>query len=322
MGTVTLGGKFQEFDVVILENEFLRVAVLPQIGAKINEFFDKRIKKDLLFHHPRVEVRHPTFGLNVDNWWSGGIDDAFPTGHPCLVEGEELPFLGEVWSLPWQVTQSSPHSITLTRFGIITPFKLERTMRLLPDSQYLELEYSITNVGYVAFDYLWGFHPALPIGENTKISVPAKFAWHGDGTKQNDFSEDFYSGGKPQNWPIRSISQPPGKTAITWNHLYLSDLSDGWLAVSDEKSDWGFGVQFEQELFSHVHIWIVDGGWRGIRTAVVEPWTGRPARLDQAIEQGFSRKLEPGHNVQTAIKLIAFKPHGEIQGFDEKGNQK
>jgi len=88
------------FATCTLENEFLRVTVVPDIGAKVHELFYKPLARDLLFHHPRVELRAPVFGANVDNWWTGGIDDALPTGHACVVEGEELPFLGEAWSLP------------------------------------------------------------------------------------------------------------------------------------------------------------------------------------------------------------------------------
>lgn len=306
---------------MILENEILRVTVLPQVGAKINEFIDKRIARDLLYHHPRVEIRQPIFGANVDNFWSGGIDDAFPTGHPCVIDGEELPFLGEVWSLPWEIIETSPNSVTFSRKGVITPFKLEKTIELIPDENIVEVKYSLTNIGYKKFDYLWGVHPALPLGKNTKLSVPAKFAWHADGTHQKDFTPEFLAG-QAQSWPIKSITDPPELPALTWNHLYLSDLSEGWLAVSDEKEKWGFGMAFDKEFFSDVHIWMVDGGWRGIRTAVVEPWSGRPARLDRAIEEGFAKTLEPNCTIDTAIKLIAFQPNGKIRGFDAKGKMK
>ena len=86
--SVQLGWSYKGFEVVFLENDLLRVAVVPQIGAKIYQFVDKSINRDLLYHHPRVDLRPPVFGVNVDNWWTGGIDDVVPTSHPCTVGGK------------------------------------------------------------------------------------------------------------------------------------------------------------------------------------------------------------------------------------------
>jgi hypothetical protein len=84
---------------VILENDDLRVVVLTDYGAKILEFKLKCKAHDLLYHNPRVEIRMPVYGVNVDNWWHGGIDECIPTCHPTTYRGEEYPNLGEVWSL-------------------------------------------------------------------------------------------------------------------------------------------------------------------------------------------------------------------------------
>lgn len=97
-GTVSLDWRYRGLAAVVLENEKLRVVALPELGAEINQLIDKRLDRNRLFHHPRVELRPPVFGSNADNWWTGGIDDGVPTGHPCTVGGELLPFLGKVWS--------------------------------------------------------------------------------------------------------------------------------------------------------------------------------------------------------------------------------
>ena len=77
------------------------MTVLPTHGAKVVELISKAADRDLLYHHPRFDVRPPVFGANVDDWWTGGIDEVAPTGHPAVVGGEQLPFLGEFWSQAW-----------------------------------------------------------------------------------------------------------------------------------------------------------------------------------------------------------------------------
>ncbi len=257
----------------------------------MTQFIDKSIDRDLLYHHPRVDLRPPVFGVNVDNWWTGGIDDVVPTGHPCTVGGEELPYLGELWSVPWDLEVLDSSSIRLTGRGTITPLSLRKTLTLLPGERQLRAQYELANTGFVRFPYLWGVHPALPIGPRTRVDVPAREAWYSDG----DVAPDEPSLGPGQAvaapWPVPSLERLKRAAGGTWVHLYLSALQDGWVTVSDAEEGWGFGVRFSTGQFSDVHLWLVDGGWRGLRCVAIEPWTGRPSRLDQAIEQGRARWL-------------------------------
>jgi Domain of unknown function (DUF5107) len=315
--SVQLGWSYRGFEVVFLENDLLRVAVVPQMGAKIYQFIDKRIDRDLLYHHPRVDLRPPVFGVNVDNWWTGGIDDVVPTGHPCTVGGEELPYLGELWSVPWDLEILDSSSIRLTGRGTITPLSLRRTMTLLPGERQLRVQYELANSGFVRFPYLWGVHPALPIGPRTRVDVPARESWYSDG----DVAPDEPSLGPGQTvaapWPVPSLERLNRAPGGTWVHLYLSALQDGWVTVSDAEEGWGFGVRFSTDQFSNVHLWLVDGGWRGLRCVAIEPWTGRPSRLDQAIEQGRARWLGPGERASAAVNFVAFTPSPATDGNAE-----
>jgi len=318
-GTISKDWKFQGFDVIMLENQHLRAAVLPTLGAKIFQLIDKRLDLDLLYHHPRVELRTSHFGSNVDNWWSGGIDDAFPTGHPCVIDGEELPFLGEVWSMAWQWEQVSPCSVKFTRFGVITPFRLSRTMTLNHDDRYLSVNYTLENVGTESFPYLWGIHPAVPIGRRTRIHVPATKGLYGDGTLKIGNSDTKIGSGASISWPFDSVTEISELPSGNWHHLYLTDVRQGWLAVTDDVTGAGFGMTFSLKDFPSVHLWVVDGGWRGIRCAVVEPWSGYPARLDEAIAVGQARVLAPGECVETEVHIIAFDGQETVNGFDNEG---
>lgn len=318
-GTITHEIKIQKNDSIVLENAHLRIVVLPEIGAKIFEFTDKRTDRDLLFHHPRVEIRPPVFGVNVDNWWSGGIDDAFPTGQQAHVNGEDLPFLGEVWSLPWSVEVLSPFSIKLSRMGIITPFLMEKTLTLKADSTFLNIEYSISNIGTTSFPYIWGIHPAFPISKRIRLHIPAQSCWYVDGTGPIGTSDQFRKALEPARWPIESLINISSSDPLSWEYYYLADLTGGWMALTDEVADTGFGISFDREIFPNVHIWMVNGGWRGIRTIAVEPWSAMPSGLDHAITAGTARELKVGEKIITNVKMIAFKPKNDIKGFKENG---
>jgi hypothetical protein len=96
-------------------------------------------------------------------------------------------------------------------------------------------------------------------------------------------------------------------------------LEAGWLAVWDAEWKTGFGMTFPTEVFKSVWVWVVDGGWRGIRCVAVEPWTGFPNRLDAAIQAGRATELGPGEVMEVSSRLIGFECQGAIEGFDGDG---
>jgi galactose mutarotase-like enzyme len=298
--TVSLDWTYRGFDACILENELLRATVIPAVGAKIYELVYKPLGRDLLYHHPRVELRSPVFGGNVDNWWSGGIDDAIPTGHACEVDGEELPFLGEVWSLPWQIERDGDHAVRLRRDGIITPFRIERRLELLPGEPELRVSYEIANTGTKPFAFIFGVHPGLPVGPATRIDIDASRAVFAEGDRPPGFDGD------EAEWPVESVASLAPEPRNTWTLLYVTDLAGGRVTVTDAVWGTGFGMTFSTDVFRCVWVWLVDGGWRGIRCVAVEPWTGYPARLDEALAIGHARTLAPGETLATEVSLFAF----------------
>ena len=98
----------------------------------------------------------------------------------------------------------------------------------------------------------------------------------------------------------------------------MTGLTDGWLAVRDDVWRTGFGMTFPPDVFRCVWVWLVDGGWRGLRCVAVEPWLGYPARLDEAIAMGNAVELAPGEELSVETSLIAFESDGPIRGFDDE----
>jgi hypothetical protein len=313
---ISFDWSYRGFGTCILENELLKVTVVPEVGAKVHEMIFKPADRDLLFHHPRVELRAPVFGQNADDWWSGGIDDVVPTGHPCVVGGEQLPFLGEVWSMPWSVEQVGSATVRLSRDGVITPFRIEREMELRPGEPFVRVRHRIENVGLLPFRFIWGIHPSFPVGPATHVEVPAR-----RGIVQDSWPDDrLGASGTEYAWPRAEVAEVGPEPHGTWDLHYATDLDGGWLAVWDEAWGCGFGMTFPTDVFACVWVWLVDGGWRGIRCVNVEPWTGYPARLDEAIEAGRATELAPGETLEAATRWIAFETRGPVRGFDEAGS--
>ena len=68
----------RNFRMAVLENDFLRVEVAPELGGRVYSLFDKRIGKEILFSNPVVK---PVRILPIWAFISGGIEFNFPIAH-------------------------------------------------------------------------------------------------------------------------------------------------------------------------------------------------------------------------------------------------
>lgn len=311
---------YHGFPAVVLENDRIRMTVLPTHGAKVVEFISKAADRDLLYHHPRFDVRAPVFGANVDDWWTGGIDEVVPTGHPAMVGGEQLPFLGEVWSQAWssRIVDASAGvvAVELSCAGIITPFRIERRMELRAGESFVRSTHRLTNVGYEPMPFMWGIHPGLAIRPGARLQVPGR-----TGTFHEGHADLGVVQGTRFPWPHLqttagpldlSVARPPEPPS--WELVFVDELSAGWLAVTDPATRSGFAMSFDPSVFPVAWLWGVYGGWRGLYAVALEAWTAHPPRLDEVIAAGRARTLGPGEDLVTEIRLIAFDGISSVAG--------
>lgn len=68
----------REFLLHVLENDFIKVSVCPELGGRVMSYFDKSTGRELLFANPVVK---PVRILPVWAFISGGIEFNFPIAH-------------------------------------------------------------------------------------------------------------------------------------------------------------------------------------------------------------------------------------------------
>ncbi len=312
---------------LILENELLRASIIIDFGAKIFEFIHKRSDRDLLYHHPRVEIRTPVYGVNADNWWHGGIDEAIPTGHVSKYEGEEYPYLGEVWSLPWKFDIISREDdnvvVHLWRTTVIAPLLVEKWITMRSGEAMLHFRHKVTNLGLSEFKFLWGIHPALAINPNSRIDIPAQDVLIEEslpndrlGSRNTTYTWPYAKNKEGKKVDMR-IVQPAG--AQTCDFHFATKLTDGWLAVTDQAAKVGFGLVFPKDIFKVIWLWLVYGGWRGVYCAAVEAWTGYPAKLHEAVERGVYSTLGPKKSLECKTLALAYEGVSAVERITSTG---
>jgi len=305
-----LGG----LDALVIGNAALRVTVLPALGGHVTQLVDRVAERDLLWHNPRTAPRPAPYGAHFDDWWSGGWDEIFPSGDRGTLHDEVLPYMGELWCVPWEAEAASATgeaSITTTAFGTIAPARFERRLTLRADEPILRVHYRIENLDVRPLPFTWGIHPTFGVTPAHRIDHPGREMLVG-------VSSDPSMGvpGDRYPWPslpdvslasaTRDMRQVRPREAGIFGGHWATDLPQGWLALTDTSSHRGVALVFDREVFPHAWLWQVYGGWRGHHHLALEPWTSHPQQLEDAVAAGRARLLQPGEVLETEVALVVF----------------
>lgn len=296
--------------VIRLENRALRADVLPGMGGKILHLVDKAGDRQVLWRNPRVRVRPGPLHADVDDYFAGGWDDAFPTGDACENEhGDRLPYMGEVWNLALNahIVRADPREATVILDGHtpITPARWTRTIILPADEPVLRLRTRIENVGHRPFAFSWGSHPALAVHEGMRLDVPARRGEVTDPGAGGPLGGPGARYAYPRlgDLDVRRVLPPSfGQHAL---HA-LTGLRAGWVAATDPGARRGFGVVFDERVHSCVWQWMSYGGFRGWYHAILEPWTAPQPALADARAAGAALTLGPGETLQTEMVGVLY----------------
>lgn len=170
-GRVTTGS-VEGWRSLVLENDELRVTVLPEKGADIYELVDLATEIDVLFKGPwglQPPGAQPLEGSGDDQFlwnYEGGWQELFPSvNEACSHRGNRIPFHGEVASLPWDYDavqgEGDEVAVRLWTRCRQTPFRLERIMRLRRGVPELTLEGTVVNESDQPACFVWGQHCVL-----------------------------------------------------------------------------------------------------------------------------------------------------------------
>lgn len=299
-------------DALVLENAAIRVTVLPALGGHVSELVDRAGDRDVLWHNPRTPPRPAPYGAHFDDWWSGGWDEIFPSGDRGTLHDELLPYMGELWCVPWEADLSADGDeacISAVGLGTIAPARFERRLTLRADEPILRVHYRIENLDVRPLAFTWGIHPAFAVTPAHRIDHPGRDVLVG-------FASDPSLGvaGERYRWPdLPDPSHPTGvrdmrrvrprEDAVFGGH-WVTDLADGWLAVTDTATRRSVVLAFDREIFPNAWLWQVYGGWRGHHHVALEPWTSRPMQLEDAVAAGRARSLQPGETLETEVAYI------------------
>lgn len=150
-----------EYNAVILENEWLYVIVLPELGGRIYTAYDKTNNYDFVYHN-RV-IKPALVGL-LGPWISGGIEFNWPQHHrPSTF----MPVNYKTMTYP-------DGSVSVFVGETEKMFSLEQTteIKLYPDKSYIEIKTNVYNRSPLTQTFLWWANPAYRVNDDTRTIMP------------------------------------------------------------------------------------------------------------------------------------------------------
>lgn len=151
----------REWDAIYLENQYLKIMILPELGGRIQMAFDKIIQRHFVYYN---QVIKPALVGLTGPWISGGIEFNWPQHHrPSTYEPVD-------------------HSIETNDDGSITVWcsEVERMFRtrgmagftLHPDKAYLEIKVRLYNRTDLPQTFLWWANPAVKVNDHFQSVFP------------------------------------------------------------------------------------------------------------------------------------------------------
>ena len=149
------------YKAVYLENDFVKVMLLPEIGGRIQRATDKTNGYDFVYYN-RV-VKPALVGL-AGPWISGGIEFNWPQHHrPSTFDPVDYTYF-----------ENADGSATVVMSEIENMFRTKGMARftLYPDSTYIEIKAQLYNRTDTPQTFLWWANPAVAVNDNTRSIFP------------------------------------------------------------------------------------------------------------------------------------------------------
>ena len=204
------------YKAVYLENEYLKVTVLPEIGGHLYAIFDKAANREVLYTNHVIK-----YGLVAIRgaWVSGGIEWNFPDGHTVTT----------VSPIDYAMRTEADGSVSVT---VGDTERVQRmlwavTIRLRPGRKVVETEVLLNNRREVPGRYWFWATAAAHAADDLRFVYPMREAY------------------PHMFWPVFSFPVEKGVDVGTYREvlnplsLFARNSKRDFMGIYYEKSDWG-----------------------------------------------------------------------------------
>lgn len=146
---------------VWMENEYLKVMILPELGGRIQRAYDKTNDYDFVYYN---HVIKPALVGLAGPWISGGIEFNWPQHHRPTT----------YMPVDHQITEHADGSKTLLVNDVDQMYGTKgiASFTLYPGKAYIEIRGQLYNRTALPQTFLWWANPAVPVNDHTQSIFP------------------------------------------------------------------------------------------------------------------------------------------------------
>jgi tetratricopeptide (TPR) repeat protein len=151
----------QTYQAVFLENQYLKIMILPELGGRIQMAFDKVKQRHFIYYN---QVIKPALVGLTGPWISGGIEFNWPQHHrPSTFEPVDF------------TIESNPdgsQTVWVSEVERMFSTKGMAGFTLYPDKAYLEIKGVLYNRTALPQTFLWWANPAVKVNDHYQSVFP------------------------------------------------------------------------------------------------------------------------------------------------------
>lgn len=149
------------YKALFLENKYLRIMVLPEIGGRIQMAFDKVKNRHFIYYN---QVIKPALVGLTGPWISGGIEFNWPQHH--------RPSTFDPIDFAYEEHADGSKTVWVSEVERMFQTKGMAGFTLYPDKAYLEIRGVLYNRTQTAQTFLWWANPAVKVNDDYQSVFP------------------------------------------------------------------------------------------------------------------------------------------------------
>jgi hypothetical protein len=265
--TISSIGRSECFELRVLRNNRVELAVVPGLGAKVVSLKNLSTGREWMACPPQgAQLFRNRLGDDFAASTLVGWDECLPTIAPCRWKSRALPDHGEVWSAAWDIDAEAWQAGELTtaiRLPI-SPFVFRRTIALF--DREIQLHYTLTNTSDASEEFLWAMHPLLAIEDGDSLELSAEV--------RNLLAAETW---------IEGLDFGDRNPACA--KTFAARLTAGMGGVLNSRTGDRLAFHWDTAENDTLGLWLSRGGWNGQHHLALEPTNGMPDALDIAAGQ-------------------------------------
>jgi tetratricopeptide (TPR) repeat protein len=249
----------KEYNGVFLENEYVKIMILPELGGRVQMAYDKIKERHFVYYN---QVVKPALVGLCGPWISGGIEFNWPQHHrPSTFEAVEHVI---------EENEDGSKTIWVNEVEKMFHTKGMAGFTLHPNKAYLEIKAKLSNLTSTPQTFLWWANPAVVVHDDYQSVFPPDVNAVFDHGKRDVssfpiatgtyYKVDYSPGTDISNY--KNIPVPTSYMAVNSKYNFLGgyehNIEAGMLHVADhhvspgkKQWTWGngdFGVAWDRNL--------------------------------------------------------------------------